>query len=74
MLSETMRDEFPGQSHGIGEDELLQRLKQRGVVDNILQQIQFDGSGELRRPATHFTDKENAFKQPPGKKSELNYH
>ena len=47
---------------------MLERLEHRGIVDNILQQMEFGPDGGARR-ATHFTDKENAFKQPPTKKS-----
>jgi len=51
MLAESMQEEYSGQSHPMGEQEIFSRLKQRGVVDNILQQIQFDG--QSTRPATH---------------------
>ena len=47
---------------------MLERLEHRGIVDNILQQMEFGSDGGARR-ATHFTDKENSFKQPPTKKS-----
>ena len=69
MLAETMREESAMQAGPMGEQEMLNRLKQRGVVDNILQQIQFEGGADLHRQATHFTDRETGFKQPPGKKS-----
>ena len=69
MLAETMREESSIQAGPMGEQEMLSRLKQRGVVDNILQQIQFEGGADLHRQATHFTDKETGFKQPSGKKS-----
>lgn len=69
MLSETLQEEFEGQGHPMGEQEMFSRLKQRGVVDNILQQIQFDGGTHSQRPATHFTDKENMLRSVTDKKS-----
>jgi len=75
MLSETMQEDFSGQSHPLGEQEMFNRLKQRGVVDNILQQIQFDGgTGHGHRPATHFTDKENILHSVGDKKSKIFLH
>lgn len=71
MLAETMREESAMQAGPMGEQEMLNRLKQRGVVDNILQQIQFEGGADLHRQATHFTDRETGFKQPPGKKTNI---
>ncbi|WAR13635.1 CEP76-like protein [Mya arenaria] len=51
MLAESMQEEYSSSGHPLGEDEIFSRLKQRGVVDNILHQIQFDGAGS--KPATH---------------------
>ncbi|XP_052230366.1 centrosomal protein of 76 kDa-like [Dreissena polymorpha] len=51
MLAESMQEEFEGSKNPMGEQEMFNRLKQRGVVDNILQQIQFEGS--TSKPATH---------------------
>ena len=70
-----MQEDFSGQSHPLGEQEMFNRLKQRGVVDNILQQIQFDGgTGHGHRPATHFTDKENILHSVGDKKSNIFLH
>ena len=52
----------------MGEQEMLERLEHRGIVDSLLQQMEFGAEG-VTRQATHFTDKENAFKQLPAKKS-----
>ena len=68
MLHESIQEEMLEQGQ-IGEQEILNRLKQRGVVDNILQQIQLDGGLDGRKPATHFVDKENAIRNIGGKKS-----
>ena len=69
MLAESMQEEYGGGGHPMGEHEMMSRLKQRGVVDNILQQIQFDGGTDTRKHATHFTDKENILQTVSGKKS-----
>ena len=70
MLHESMQEEM--MEHGqIGEQEIMNRLKQRGVVDNILHQIQMDGGLDGRKPATHFIDKENAMRNIGGKKSKI---
>jgi hypothetical protein len=71
MLSESMQEDLGGQGNLMGEQEMFNRLKQRGVVDNILQQIQFDGGTNGQRPATHFTDKDNMLRSVGDKKSEL---
>lgn len=69
MLSESMQEDYGGQGQLMGEQEMFNRLKQRGVVDNILQQIQFDGGTEGRKAATHFTDKENMLRSVNDKRS-----
>lgn len=71
MLSESMQEDYSGQGQVMGEQEMFNRLKQRGVVDNILQQIQFDGGTDTRRPATHFTDKENMLRAVNDKKTNI---
>ncbi|KAL4235276.1 Centrosomal protein of 76 kDa [Mactra antiquata] len=70
MLSESMQEGYGNDGNLMGEQEMFNRLKQRGVVDNILQQIQFDGS-DSRRQATHFTDKENMLKTVGDKKTNI---
>lgn len=62
-----MNEGYNVDGHLMGELEMFNRLKQRGVVDNILQQIQFDSG--TQRQATHFNDKENMLKSVGDKKS-----
>ncbi|KAK3589311.1 hypothetical protein CHS0354_026966 [Potamilus streckersoni] len=70
ILADTLREEFGGQANKMGEEELMKRLRQEGIVENILQQIQFDGHTPAK-PATHFTDKESRLMQTPGRKANI---
>ncbi|KAJ8303256.1 hypothetical protein KUTeg_019652 [Tegillarca granosa] len=76
ILSETIQEEYPGRGDQIGEQELLSKLKERGVVDNIVEQLQFGGGGGTRgsmayKPATHFVNKDDALTHPPAKKANI---
>ncbi|XP_060069379.1 centrosomal protein of 76 kDa-like [Ylistrum balloti] len=74
IISESIQDEYPGRMDQVGEEELLQKLKQRGLVDDILQKLQFDsssGGANNGRPATHFLDKDDRLTQLPSKKANI---
>lgn len=70
-LREILNEEQSSHHGGpMGEQEMLERLEHRGIVDSLLQQMEFGAEGGTRQ-ATHFTDKENAFKQLPAKKTNI---
>lgn len=55
----------------VSEQEILHRLKQRGLVDDLLQHLQFDNQVDghgLRRPATHFNDQDDKVTNLPVKR------
>ena len=69
IMGEVITEDY---SNGqVSEQELLQKLKQRGLVDDILQQLQFENQGDkqtLRRPATHFQDHDDKVTNLPMKR------
>lgn len=68
ILSDTIQQDFMGQSGKVGEEELLHKLKQQGLVDDILHQLQFRGQQGGTTPATHFLDRDDKVTQLPTKK------
>ncbi|XP_048752411.1 centrosomal protein of 76 kDa-like [Ostrea edulis] len=68
ILSDTIQQDFMGQSGKVGEEELLYKLKQQGLVDDILHQLQFRGQQGGTTPATHFLDRDDKVTQLPTKK------
>ncbi|KAK3086421.1 hypothetical protein FSP39_018251 [Pinctada imbricata] len=70
ILSQTIQQDYLGQNGDVSEQDILQKLRQQGVVDDLLQQIQFSGGQQASggRPATHFVDREDKLTQPPGRK------
>ena len=75
IMGEVITEDY---SNGqVSEQELLQKLKQRGLVDDILQHLQFDnrvdGQG-MRRPATHFQDKDDKVTNLPVKRGIVHKH
>ncbi|XP_071091691.1 centrosomal protein of 76 kDa-like isoform X1 [Haliotis cracherodii] len=59
ILSETIHDEFQGRSDHVSEQDLMQKLRQKGVVDDILHQLHFDGNSAIGPPASHFMDRDS---------------
>lgn len=68
ILSDTIQQDFMGQSGKVGEEELLHKLKQQGLVDDILHQLQFRGQQGGTTPAAHFLDRDDKVTQLPTKK------
>lgn len=68
ILSDTIQQDFMGQSGKVGEEELLHKLKQQGLVDDILHQLQFRDQQGGTTPATHFLDRDDKVTQLPTKK------
>lgn len=72
IMGEVITEDY---SNGqVSEQELLQKLKQRGLVDDILQQLQFENQGDnqtLRRPATHFQDHDDKVTNLPMKRANI---
>jgi hypothetical protein len=68
ILSDTIQQDFMGQSGKVGEEELLHKLKQQGLVDDILHQLQFRGQQGGTTPATHFLDRDDKVTHLPTKK------
>ncbi|KAL5022137.1 hypothetical protein ScPMuIL_001292 [Solemya velum] len=71
IISETLHDEFPGRTSQVSEQELLDRLKQRGLLDDIMQQIQFESIGSVQHPATHFVDQGLSSQQQHTRKTNI---
>lgn len=70
VLHESIRGDEAVQEGHIRGDDLLEALRQKGVVDDILRQLQFDSGGVhpgmqngaltgAPKPATHFIDKDD---------------
>ncbi|KAM9308041.1 centrosomal protein of 76 kDa isoform 2-T2 [Gastrophryne carolinensis] len=61
VLAESLRDEFADESQHFSEEDLLKALRKRGIIDDVMKELHFDG--QLReltstpKPATHFIDK-----------------
>ncbi|XP_064610638.1 centrosomal protein of 76 kDa-like isoform X2 [Liolophura sinensis] len=52
-VSEFVREEQPGRLGPVREDDFIQRLRQRGVIDDIMRQLQFDDGRGAPKAATH---------------------
>lgn len=52
-MSELVREENPGRLGPVREEDFMQRLRQRGVLDDIMRQLQFDDGRGTPKPATH---------------------
>ena len=70
ILSETIQEDYLGQRGDVSEQEILQKLKQQGLVDDLLQQMQVSGGHAPPggHPATHFTDRDDKLTNLPGKR------
>ena len=79
ILSESMKEEDSGSQpgHDITEQQLLQVLRDRGVVDDIMRNLQFERTqqtgaaarapvmrGEEPKAATHFVDRDSKMTVP----------
>ncbi|XP_041375156.1 centrosomal protein of 76 kDa-like [Gigantopelta aegis] len=71
ILSDTVREEFSAQHGHISEQELMQKLRQRGIVDDILHRIQFDTETQIIPPVSHFQDRDDHVRQMPSKKANI---
>ncbi|KAK6186561.1 hypothetical protein SNE40_008576 [Patella caerulea] len=58
VLDEVIKTEFEGKEGHISENELMRKLRERGVVDNIMKQMHFDGEMNIPKPVSHFTNKD----------------
>jgi hypothetical protein len=66
ILCENVRGDDVLHPDNLSEEELLLALRQKGVVDEVMQQLQFeqaekpyDELGQSHRRATHFIDKDD---------------
>ena len=71
ILSDTVHDEFSTHRGRVSEQELMQKLRQRGIVDDILHRIQFDSEAQIIPPVSHFTDRDDHIRQMPSKKGDF---
>lgn len=75
ILSETIHDEFQGRSDHVSEQDLMQKLRQKGVVDDILHQLHFNGNSAIGPPASHFMDRDShATQHTASKRGEIWCH
>lgn len=79
VLVESFQGELPreGDVETIGEQEILEALRKKGIVDDIMQQLQISGTSESHeerlpwqqrlstKPATHHVDRESTFQTVP---------
>ncbi|XP_078607268.1 centrosomal protein of 76 kDa-like [Branchiostoma floridae x Branchiostoma japonicum] len=78
-VSETMEESRVSERGGgaVGEEQVLESLRQRGIIDEILSEMSFEEepSRDVRRPAkpaTHFVDREDRIKtSTPAKKAAI---
>ena len=81
ILSESLQDDGEGGGPEFGEMELLDAVRQRGLVEEIMERLEIgEGRGNVRskvvgqpsrgrvKPATHFLDKEAPVTTVPLKK------
>ncbi|XP_078071809.1 centrosomal protein of 76 kDa isoform X1 [Mustelus asterias] len=63
ILAESVRDELAASSQVLSEADLVKALQRRGIVDDVMKELQFltvkEGTSSSK-PATHFIDKEPA--------------
>ncbi|XP_041454827.1 centrosomal protein of 76 kDa-like [Lytechinus variegatus] len=84
ILSESLQDD--GEGTGFGETELLDAVRQRGLVEEIMASLEIGGEGrssigakvvgqpsrgQVKKPATHFLDKEGPLTSVPLKKANI---
>ncbi|XP_032875313.1 centrosomal protein of 76 kDa isoform X3 [Amblyraja radiata] len=66
ILSESVREELGKNSQGLSEADLIQALQRRGIVDDVMKELNFltevqdKEATTSSKPATHFVDKEPA--------------
>ena len=68
VLAESLSGQNEKRAKGtISEADILQALRQKGIVDDVMKQLHFDGretgthiAAEIK-PATHFVDKDDKF-------------
>ncbi|ESO82822.1 hypothetical protein LOTGIDRAFT_229828 [Lottia gigantea] len=63
VLDEVVKTEFEGREGHISENELIRKLKERGVVANMMKDIQVDGETNLPKPSGHFLSREKSSNQ-----------
>ena len=85
VLSSSVLDESRGgrphpPNQGFGEQELVQVLRDQGIIEDVMSQLQFSGASGMQpapqsrvapkhsRPATHFADKQDRVVGVPLKK------
>ncbi|PIK54257.1 putative centrosomal protein [Apostichopus japonicus] len=85
VLAESFQGELPreGDVETIGEQEILEALRKKGIVDDIMQQLQISGTSESHeerlpwqqtlstKPATHHVDRESTFQTVPLNKASV---
>ncbi|XP_077982929.1 centrosomal protein of 76 kDa-like [Glandiceps talaboti] len=76
VLLETIRNEeqLHRSKEPMSEQELMEALRQRGLVDDVMRQLQFDSvpeKAERGRPAAHFRDKDDRVKKIPLQKANI---
>ncbi|XP_040209863.1 centrosomal protein of 76 kDa [Rana temporaria] len=63
VLAETIGDEFGHESHYLSEEDLMEALRRRGIVDDVMKELRFLEDGHSRKltstpkPTTSFVDK-----------------
>ncbi|XP_073487402.1 centrosomal protein of 76 kDa isoform X3 [Aquarana catesbeiana] len=63
VLAETIGDEFGHESHYLSEEDLMEALRRRGIVDDVMKELRFLEDGHSRdltstpKPTTSFMDK-----------------
>ena len=62
----------PNEANEMNGTAVMDQLRQRGVVDEIMRHIQVDGTQGVK-PATHFTNSHNADNQLSSKKGNTVY-
>ncbi|XP_076112649.1 centrosomal protein of 76 kDa-like [Mytilus galloprovincialis] len=72
VMSEVITEDY---SNGqVSEQEIMQKLKERGLVDDLMSNLQFQNQGDgqsLRRPATHFLDQDDKVTNLPVKRANI---
>ncbi|XP_071785511.1 centrosomal protein of 76 kDa-like [Asterias amurensis] len=88
VLSSSVLDESRGgrphpPNQGFGEQELVQVLRDQGIIEDVMSQLQFSGAAGMQpapqsrvapkhsRPATHFADKQDRVVGVPLKKANI---
>ncbi|XP_071957356.1 centrosomal protein of 76 kDa-like [Antedon mediterranea] len=78
VLSESIHDSGASDRNAFGEQELLTALREKGIVDDILQQLQIGQNPEQERyssqqpkPATHYVNKNEKTESVPLRKGNV---